>query len=66
MKKRLCFILIFALCVSLLSVGAAAADIEDWEVVVPEAPYTSGTWLGNNETGQPLYDTCLLYTSRCV
>ena len=57
MKKRLCFILIFALCVSLLSVGASAADIEDWEVVVPEAPYTSGTWLGNNETGQPLYDT---------
>lgn len=57
MKKRLCFILILALCVSLLSVGAAAANIEDWEVVVPEAPYTSGTWLGNNETGQPLYDT---------
>ena len=57
MKKRLCFILIFALCLSLLSVGASAADIEDWEVVVPEAPYTSGTWLGNDETGQPLYDT---------
>lgn len=30
MKKRLCFILIFALCVSLLSVGAAAAD-ETWK-----------------------------------
>lgn len=62
MKKRLCFILIFALCVSLLSVGASAADIEDWEDVVPEAPYTSGTWLGNDETGQPLYDTSW-YTS---
>ncbi len=57
MKKRLCFILILALCVSLLSVGAAAADIENWEVVVPEAPDTSGTWLGNDETDQPLYDT---------
>ena len=57
MKKRLCFILIFALCVSLLSVGASAADIEDWEVVVPEAPDTRGTWLGNDETDQPLYDT---------
>lgn len=57
MKKRLCFILILALCVSLLSVGAAAANIEDWEDVVPEAPNTNGTWLGNDETGQPLYDT---------
>lgn len=62
MMKRLCFILIFALCVSLLSVGAAAANIEDWEDVVPEAPDTRGTWLVNDETGQPLYDTSW-YTS---
>lgn len=52
MKKRLCFILIFALCVSLLSVGAWAANIEDWEDVVPEAPDTSGTW-----TDSENYDT---------
>ena len=59
MKKRLCFILILALCVSLLSVGAWAANIEDWEDVVD----TRGTWLVNDETGQPLYDTSW-YTSR--
>lgn len=56
MKKRLCFILILALCASLLCVGASAADIEDWEDVVPEAPETSGTWLGKGENGQLLYD----------
>ena len=52
MKKRLCFILILALCVSLLCVGVAAANIEDWEDVVPEAPTTSGTWTDSNN-----YDT---------
>ena len=55
MKKRLCFILIFALCVSLLSVGASAADIEDWEDVNP--PTTSGSWTAIDEaTGKPNYD----------
>lgn len=52
MKKYLGFILILALCVSLLSVGASAADVEDWEVVVPEAPTTSGTWTDSDN-----YDT---------
>ena len=57
MKKRLCFILILALCVSLLSVGAAAADIEDWEDMIPTQPGLSDTWLDADSNGNPYYDT---------
>ena len=55
MKKRLCFILIFALCVSLLSVGAWAANIEDWEDMLPTRPDLSDTWL--DADSNPYYDT---------
>ena len=54
MKKRLCFILILALCVSLLSVGAAAV-IEDWEDMIPTRPDLSDTWL--DADSNPYYDT---------
>lgn len=57
MKKRLCFILILALCVSLLSVGASAADIEDWEDMIPTQPDLSETWLDADSNGNPYYDT---------
>ena len=57
MKKRLCFILIFALCVSLLSVGAWATDIEDWDEILPTQPVLSGTWLDVDSNGDPYYDT---------
>lgn len=57
MKKRLCFILIFALCVSLLSVGAWAANIEDWEDMLPTQPGLSDTWLDADSNGNPYYDT---------
>ena len=57
MKKRLCFILIFALCVSLLSVGAWAANIEDWEDMLPTQPGLSSTWLDADSNGNPYYDT---------
>ena len=57
MKKRLCFILIFALCVSLLSVGAWAANIEDWEDMLPTQPDLSDTWLDADSNGNPYYDT---------
>ena len=57
MKKRLCFILILALCVSLLSVGAWAANIEDWEDMLPTQPGLSSTWLDADSNGNPYYDT---------
>lgn len=44
MKKRLCFILILALCVSLLSVGAAAAGSPDPSITnIPEGLVIEGT-----------------------
>ena len=57
MKKYLGFILILALCVSLLSVGAAAVDIDDWDDILPTQPDLSDTWLDSDEDGNPYYDT---------
>lgn len=44
MKKRLCFILILALCVSLLSVGAWAAGSPDSSITdIPDGLVIEGT-----------------------
>ena len=50
MRKRvLSMLCVFALCLTLLPVGALAGDISDWET---HPPTTTGDW-----TGESNYDT---------
>ena len=48
-----------ALCLGLLPATALAADTEmdDWEeIVLPQEPELTDTWLGSDEDGEPYYD----------
>ncbi|HIY33063.1 MAG TPA: S-layer homology domain-containing protein [Candidatus Evtepia faecavium] len=58
-KRMLSLCMALALCLGLLPATALAADTEmdDWEeIVLPQEPELTDTWLGSDEDGEPYYD----------
>ena len=58
-KRMLSLCMALALCLGLLPATALAADTEmdDWEeIVLPQEPELTDTWLGKDNQGNPYYD----------
>ena len=58
-KRMLSLCMALALCLGLLPATALAADTEmdDWEeIVLPQEPELTDTWLGKDDQGNPYYD----------